>query len=170
MDIEASPTYQALPEHAKSAWLSAVRALPPAWLLPPATGERFEGRNHCLKRLNGYGLYEGFAVVSGKVWKEGTPHWQFLCKMYGKATANKYRLEACKAKDKEGNLVTDRQRNTMIKVKKDCHFEYLLSYKAVSKGSSKKEYIGILKCLKYIYLININPFSFKIYETGTVEY
>ena len=70
MDIEASPTYQALPEHAKSAWLKAVRALPPAWLLPPATGERFESRDHYLKRLNGYGLYKGFAVISGRVWKE----------------------------------------------------------------------------------------------------
>jgi len=27
MDIEASPTYQALPEHVKSAWLRAVKAL-----------------------------------------------------------------------------------------------------------------------------------------------
>ena len=67
MDIEASPTYQTLPEHAKSVWLSAVRAFPPAWLLSPATGEHFEGRNHCLKRLNEYRLYKGFAVVSEKV-------------------------------------------------------------------------------------------------------
>jgi hypothetical protein len=115
MDIEASKTYLALPEHAKPAWLKAVRALPPAWLLPPATGERFEGRDHCLKRLNGYGLYEGFAVVSGRVWKESTPRWQFLCKMHGKATANKRGLEARKMKGEEGDLVTDRQRNTMIK-------------------------------------------------------
>ena len=108
MDIEASLTYQALPEYAKSAWLSAVRALPLTQLLPPATGERFEGRNHCLKRLNKYRLYKGFAVVSGKVWKEGTPRWQFLCKMYGKATANKYSLETRKAKDKKSNLVIDK--------------------------------------------------------------
>jgi hypothetical protein len=94
MDIEASPTYQALPEHAKSAWLKAVRALPPAWLLPPATGELFEGRDHCLKRLNGYGLYEGFVVVSGRVWKETALRWQFLCKMHGRVTANAPHLAA----------------------------------------------------------------------------
>ena len=170
MDIEASPTYQALPEHAKSAWLRAVRTLSPAWLHPPVTGERFEDRDHCLKRLNGYGLYEGFAVVSGRVWKEKTLRWQFLCKMHGRATANKRGLETHKAKDEEGNLVTARQRNTMIKVKKDCRFEYIFSYKAVSKGNSKKEYIKTLKCLEYIYLIYINPFSFKIHEIGTVEY
>ena len=141
-----------------------------AWLLPPITGERFEDRDHCLKRLNGYELYEGFAVVSGRVWKEGTLRWQFLCKMHGKATANKRRLGACKSKDKEANLVTDRQRNTMIKAKKDCHFEYILSYKAVSKGSYEKEYIGTLRCLEHTHPININPFSFKIHEIETAEY
>ena len=123
-----------------------------------------------MKRLNGYGLYEGFAVVSGRVWKEDTPRWQFLCKMHGRATANTRGLETYKAKDEKGNLVTARQRNTMIKVKKDCRFEYKLSYKAISKGSSKKEYIRILKYLKYIYLIYINPFSFKIYKTGIIKY
>ena len=98
------------------------------------------------------------------------PRWQFLCKMHSKVTANICGLETYKAKDEEGNLVTARQRNTMIKVKKDCRFEYTLSYKAVSKGNSRKEYIKILRCLKYIYLIHINPFSFKIHEIRTVEY
>jgi hypothetical protein len=58
----------------------------------------------------------------------------------------------------------------MIKIKKDCRFEYILFYKAVSKKSSKKEYIGTFKCLKHIHPININFFSFKIHETGIVEY
>ena len=161
MDIEASPTYQALPEHAKSAWLKAVRALPPAWLLPPATSERFESRDHCLKRLNEYRLYEGFAVVLRRVWKRITSHWQFLCKMHGGATANKRGLEAHKAKDKEGNLVTDRQRDIIIKVKKNYRFKYKFSYKIISKRSSKKKYIKILKYLKYIYLIYINFFYLR---------
>ena len=90
--------------------------------------------------------------------------------MHSKATTNKRGLKACKAKDKEGNLVIDKQRNIIIKVKIDCYFKYLLSYKAISKGSSKKEYIRIFKYFKYIYLININPFSFKIYKTGIIEY
>ena len=108
MDIEASPTYQALPEHAKSAWLRAVRALPPVWLLPPATGERFEGRDYYLKRLNGYRLYKGFTVISERVWRKKTLRWQFLCKMHGRVTTNKRGLEACKAKNKESNLIIDR--------------------------------------------------------------
>ena len=97
MDIEASPTYQALPKHAKSAWLKAVRALPSAQLPPPATGECFEGRDHWLKLLNGYRVYEGFVIISGGVWKETAPRWQFLRKMHGRVTANKSGLEARKA-------------------------------------------------------------------------
>ena len=52
----------------------------------------------------------------------------------------------------------------MIKVKKNYQFEYIFFYKAVSKESSKKEYIRILKYFKYIYLIYINFFLFKIYK------
>src|SRR5256885_17057940 len=49
----------------------------------------------------------------------------------------------------------------MIKAKKDCHFEYSLSYKPVSRGSSEKQYIGTLKCIAHTHRINLNPFSFK---------
>jgi hypothetical protein len=146
--------------------LKAVRALPAAWLLPPSTGERFEGRDHCLKRLNGYRLYKGFAVISGRIWKETTLRQQFLCKIHGTTTTNKRGLEARKAKDKEGNLVTDRHRDTMVKAKKDCRFEYTLSYKAISNRSSEKEYTGTLKNLDHTHPIHLNPFSFKSMKRG----
>ena len=42
-------------------------------------------------------------------------------------------------------MITNRQRNTMVKAKKDCGFNYLLSHKAVSKGSEEKKYIRMLK-------------------------
>jgi hypothetical protein len=170
MNFKASKTYLALPEYAKPAWLKTIRALPPTWLLPPTTGERFKGRNHYLKRLNRYRLLKGFAVVSGRVWKELTPRWQFLYKIYSKATANKRELEARKAKDEEDSLVINRQRNTMIKAKLDYRFKYILFYKLINYNSKEKEYIRTLRCLKYIYLIHLNPFSFKIYEIETSEY
>jgi hypothetical protein len=44
MDIEQSPTYVALPEQAKPAWLCAIRDLPPGWLEAPAIGKVFEGK------------------------------------------------------------------------------------------------------------------------------
>ena len=58
----------------------------------------------------------------------------------------------------------------MIKVKKNCHFKYIFSYKVVSKESYKKEYIGTLKYFKYIYLIYLNPFLFKVYKIKTIKY
>ena len=142
MDIEHSATYEALPAHLKPVWLRTVRALPPAWLNAPATGEVFKGKDDCMHRLQGWALFEGFAVVQGRVWNDQTPRWQFLCKQHGTKTANKRDLEARKGKDEEGNVVIDRQRDTMIKAKKDCHIECNLSYKPVSRGSSEKQYIG----------------------------
>jgi hypothetical protein len=70
MDTEQSPPYIALPEHAKPAWLGVIRALPPAGLVAPATGEAFEGKEDCHPRQQGWGLSEGFGVVQG-VWKDG---------------------------------------------------------------------------------------------------
>ena len=67
-------------------------------------------------------------------------------------------------------MVTDRQRNTMVKAKKDCGFNYLLSHKAVSKGSEEKKYIGTLKCLTHTHELHLNPFSFKVQEKRTVEH
>ena len=66
--------------------------------------------------------------------------------------------------------MTDRQRNTMVKAKKDCGFNYLLSHKAVSKGSEGKKYIRTLKCLTHIHELHLNPFSFKVREKSIVEY
>src|SRR2546423_3720935 len=119
MDLERSPTYVALPDHAKAAWLRAIRALPPPWLEAPATGEVFEGKENCYQRLQGWALFQGFAVVQGRVWKDRTPRWQFICKAHGTKTENKRKLEARKRKDEEGNMISDRQRDTMIKAKKD---------------------------------------------------
>lgn len=67
-------------------------------------------------------------------------------------------------------MVTIRQRDTIIKAKKDYHFEYNLSYKPVSRDSSKKQYIRTLKYLTYTHRVNLNPFSFKVHETSIIKY
>jgi hypothetical protein len=84
-------------------------------------------------------LFEGFGVVQGRVWKDGTPRWEFKCKLHGTKTPNTRCLEPIKLKDEEGKVMTDRQRNMMVKVKKDCAFNYLLSHRAVSKGERGKD-------------------------------
>ena len=107
MDIEKSPTYIALPEHVKPAWLCVIRALPPAWLLAPVTGEVFEGKEDCYQRLQGWGLFEGFGVIQGRVWKDRTPRQEFRCKLHSTKTLNTCGLEPRKLKDKEAKIVTD---------------------------------------------------------------
>jgi hypothetical protein len=81
-------------------------------------------------------LFEGFAVVQGRVWKNGTPRWEFRCKLHDTKTLNTRGLESRKLKNKEGKVVTNRQRNTIVKAKKDCGFNYLLSHKAISNETS----------------------------------
>ena len=170
MNIEQSPTYVALPEYAKPAWLRALRALPPAWLLAPATGEVFEGKEDCYQRLQSWGLFKGFGVVQGRVWKDRTPRWEFRCKLHGTKTLNTRGLEPRKLKDKKSKIVINRQRNTMVKAKKNYSFNYFLFYKSISKSSKKKKYIKTLKYLTYTYKLHLNPFSFKVYKKSIIEY
>jgi hypothetical protein len=56
----------------------------------------------------------------------------------------------------------------MVKAKKDCRFNYLLSHKAVSKGGEEKKYIRTLK--NHNHELHLNPLSFKVHEKSTVEY
>jgi hypothetical protein len=67
MDLESHATFAQLPDHVKPAWLRAVRALPPIWLIAPDSGEVFNRKGHCLERLQGWDLFQGFAVVTGRV-------------------------------------------------------------------------------------------------------
>ncbi len=170
MNIEQSPTYVALPEHAKPAWLRAIRALPPAQLLAPATGKIFEGKEDCYQRLQGWGLFEGFGVIQGRIQKDRTLCQEFRYKLHSTKTLNTRSLEPRKLKDKEGKMVTNWQCNMIVKAKKDYGFNYLLSYKSVSKGSEEKIYIGTFKCLTYTHELYLNLFSFKVHEKSTVEY
>jgi hypothetical protein len=67
-------------------------------------------------------------------------------------------------------VVTNRQRNTTVKAKKDCGFNYLLPHKAVSKGSEERKYIGTPKCLTHNHELLLRPFSSKAHERSTVEH
>ena len=67
IDLESHATFTQLPNHVKPAWLRTIRTLPPTWLVAPASGEIFDGKGYYLERLQGWGLFEGFAVVTGRV-------------------------------------------------------------------------------------------------------
>ena len=62
----------------------------------------------------GWGSFKGFGAIQGRVQKDGTLRWEFKCKLYG----TDLRFEARNLKDKEGKMVTNRQRNTVDKKEK----------------------------------------------------
>ena len=52
------------PPHLRKLVEDVVEAFDSAWLLPPQQGELFESAEGCLRRLHGYALSRGFAVVT----------------------------------------------------------------------------------------------------------
>ena len=55
----------------------------------------------------GWGLFDGFGVGQGRVWKIGTPRWELKRTLHGTETLNARGLEHRKLKDKEGKMVTN---------------------------------------------------------------
>jgi hypothetical protein len=87
-------------------------------------------------------LFEASGSFKEGFGRMGAPRWEFRCKLHGTKTLNTRGLEPRKLEDKEVKVVTDRQRNTMVKANKDCGFNYLLSHKAVSKGGEERSILG----------------------------
>ena len=55
-----------MPAHLRPAFERLVSTTPEAWLLAPNSGEIFESKEMCKKRLQAFALGQGFAVVVGK--------------------------------------------------------------------------------------------------------
>jgi hypothetical protein len=60
----------------------------------------------------------GVCSRASESFKDGTPRWEFRCKLHDTKTLNTRGLEPRKLEDEESKVVTDRQRNTMVKAKK----------------------------------------------------
>jgi hypothetical protein len=50
-----------------------VNCFPPAWLLPPQTGEIFASKEECNRRLRAFALAEGFDIVRNGGGTGGNP-------------------------------------------------------------------------------------------------
>jgi len=71
MEPTALPTFQNLPTHLREPFLRAARRNPLQWLLLPHTDDEFESSEQCLARLQAFALGQGFAVITGRVYREG---------------------------------------------------------------------------------------------------
>lgn len=170
MDPTTLPTFQNLASHLRDPFLGAVRTNPLQWLLPPSTNEEFESSDQCLARLQAFALGQGFAVVTGRVYREGTPRWQFRCIHHSSKTRNNRKLEPEVERDSQNNVLTNRKRDGRVQQKLDCGWECLLSYKAISRGSSEKTYLLTVKCSDHSHELYSNPFAYKVHQKQTSEY
>jgi len=79
-------SWQAKPgcaEHHRSVVERIVNLFPPAWLLPPQTGEIFNDLEHCERRLRGYLFAEGFDIVRKSGGSKSNPSLHLLYLHHG---------------------------------------------------------------------------------------
>jgi hypothetical protein len=103
-----------MPAHLRPAFERAVTAIPEPWLLTPKSGEVFESKKLCRKRLQAFTLTQGFAVVINKSDKD---RYVFYCIHHGAESRNDRRLEPRIKKDAEGKIISKRQRDIYCKKK-----------------------------------------------------
>ena len=105
----------------------AVLALPHSFLIPPAIGELFENKEDCLKRLQGYALSAGFAVVQTSRGPNKTPRFRFQCIYHGIETRNSRNLEEDVEYNDEGELISQRRQQATTTQQKVCRWQVYLA-------------------------------------------
>jgi hypothetical protein len=110
-----------------------VNALPLLYLLPPCSGELFEGLEDYNRRLRGYALAEGFDIVRHGGDTKVLLRYTFKCIFYDNTTQNHRKLEDYIKRDSKENIINRRLLFFFF-------FLYLLSCLAY-KGISKSLYI-----------------------------
>ena len=132
------------PPHQVPVLTREIQALPASAFLQPCTGETFDSPVNALRRLNGYALSQGFAVVrtSGSEYSK-KPYLMMQCVHHGKRTKNVRNLEDHVERDDKGVITTKRkQEDTSIQAR-DCQVRYGLSWK--KNPPQLGEYTWVLK-------------------------
>lgn len=108
----------------------AFEAFDSAWLLAAQQGELFDNPKAYLRRLQGYALSQGFAVVITSSKKARA---QFTCIHHGARTRNWRGLEEYINRDAEGNILSSRKREDTAANTKDCTWKMYWSVRYVGK-------------------------------------
>jgi hypothetical protein len=124
-----------MPAHLRPAFERLVSTTSEAWLLAPNSGETFESKEMCKKRLQAFALGQGFAVVVGKSHSDRII---FHCIHHSPNTRNDRGLEPRVVRDEEGKIVSNRKRDTYCR-KKDCLWMCYCSFKTVSRGQEERQ-------------------------------
>src|SRR5437763_1547660 len=129
----AAPAFVAhalCPPHLCTMVEDAIEAFDSTWLLPPQQGELFDNPKACLRRLQGYILSQGFAVVitSSKKTRALFTYIHYVTK-----TRNWCRLEEYIKRDTEGNILSSRKREDTATNTKGYTWEIYWSVRSVGK-------------------------------------
>jgi hypothetical protein len=125
--------FPSMPAHLRPALERAVTAIPEPWLLAPKSGEAFQSKELCKKRLQAFTLTQGFAVVVGKSNKDRSI---FHCIHHSAESRNDRGLEPRVMKDEEGKIISQRQRDTY------CNKKTWASYARATVGTTLRATSG----------------------------
>ena len=128
--LQQHSTYAVLAVHHRTVWVDHMIKLGNR-AKRPEDGEVFQSKDDALDRLNSYGFSIGcrFSTKSARVGRANpTPNWDFVCAGFGEDTQNKHRLEPAKRQNKEGEIISKRQRDTTNN-RHGCQTMYSVSYK-----------------------------------------
>jgi hypothetical protein len=169
MDWQAKP---GCPEHHRAAVERMVRALPPAYLLPPCSGEIFESLEACNRRLRGYALAEGFDIVRKGGGTKTNPSYRFRCIFHGSTTQNNRKLEEFVEKDSDGKIVSKRQREATSVRQLQCPWSALCSYRNIGKQGAGE--MGFMLTVQYEahenHQLVDDPFTFPAHLKSSEEF
>jgi hypothetical protein len=109
------------PPEARNRLETIIQALPEAYLSPPQAGEEFESAESCIRRLQGYALSKGFAVVkvSGSTDLKRV-RIQYRCVYHGNKTKNNRRLKRHIQYNPESKSISKRQHKSTYIQQKNC--------------------------------------------------
>jgi hypothetical protein len=160
------------PEHHRAAVERMVNALPPSYLLPPCSGELFEGLKDCNRRLRGYALAEGFDIVRHGRGTKALPSYRFKCIFHGDATQNHRKLEDHVERDSEGNITSRCQRDVTNVRQLQCPWSALCSFRSIGKrGSGEKGYVLTMQnATHHGHQLVDDPFTFTAHLKSSEEF
>ena len=160
------------PPHHRQALERAVNAMPTAWREPPETGEVFEDIVTCQRRLRGFSLVEGFAIVKGSGSNKACPGQTFMCIFHGSKTRNTRNLEPIVERDIEDKIISQRERENTAVSQSNCHWEARVSYKSIGKrNSGVKGFVLTVKSLLHEgHQLTDDPLLFPINMRSLSEY
>ena len=163
--------YPDCPDDARERIEKVVRSLPVESLDPLLNNEVVQSADACLRRLQGFALSEGFAVVkvSGSLTSK-RPRIQYKCVHHGKETRNFRQLEDHIDHDAEGAVTSRRRRENTYTLKKECPWAVSLVKHVPGKADDMSFLSLTVTFIRYSHSMAVNPLQYRQHEKTLEDY